>query len=108
MKSCFYSKLFDINYRIAIHPGNAKERLAREARPILGKLSMCEDIVPDEYQKEFKELEKLLEDTLSTLPADGLTPTRLRKIKKDRISSIHNATASKYIKLLLDIQYDRE
>ena len=35
MKNYFYSKLFDINYRIAIHEGNANQRLASEAPKIL-------------------------------------------------------------------------
>lgn len=31
MKNYFYSKLFEINYRMAIHAGNANQRLASEA-----------------------------------------------------------------------------
>lgn len=92
-KSYFKGKLFEINYRMAIHEGNANRRLASEAIKIL-ILPRIE--VPDSYKKEFVKLTQLIEETLKDLSAQGLTPIRLKNIQ--------NRTASKYIKLLIDIE----
>jgi hypothetical protein len=88
-------KLFDINYRMAIHEGNANRRLASEAIKI--KLLPTNDI-PAKYKKEFSKLINLIEDTIKNLPSPGLTPIKLGNIK--------NKTASKYIKLLIHILDD--
>ncbi|MGB8952563.1 MAG: hypothetical protein WCC06_07840 [Candidatus Aminicenantales bacterium] len=94
MKTYFAGKLFDINYRMAIHEGDANRRLASEAIKIL---LLPLDEVPSRYRKQFDKLRRLIEETIKDLPAPGLTPTRLR--------GIYNSTAAKYIKLLLDIQH---
>ena len=91
----FISKLFDINYRMAIHEGDANRRLASEAVKIL-LLSSSE--VPERHKNEFNKLRQLIEETIKGLSVPGLTPTKLK--------SIRNSTASKYIKLLIDIYDD--
>ena len=93
MKTYFISKLSEINYRMAIHEGNANRRLASEAIKIL-LLSPSE--VPEFYKNKFNKLRNLIEETIKNLSAPGLTPIRLGKI--------HNSTAIKYIKLLIEIQ----
>jgi len=91
----FTSKLFEINYRMAIHEGDANRRLASEAAKIL---ILPPSEVPEQYKNEFDKLMRLIGETLKGLSAPGLTPTKLKKIR--------NSTASKYIKLLIDIYYD--
>jgi len=93
MKTYFIGKLFDINYRVATHEGDANRRLASEAVKIL---LLPSNEVPDMYKSEFEKLKQLTEETIKTPPESGLTPTRLRGIR--------NSTAAKYIKLLIDIQ----
>lgn len=93
MKSYFSGKLFDINYRMAIHVGNANQRLASEAIKIL-LLPTSE--VPARYKSEFDKLRKLIETTIKQLPESARTPSKFHKIR--------NSTASKYIKMLRDIQ----
>lgn len=92
MKNYFIGKLFDINYRMAIHEGNANRRLASEAIEIH---LLPSNEVPDLYKKEFIKLRSLIEETLKNLSAPGLTPIKLGNIKC--------CTASKYIKLLINI-----
>jgi hypothetical protein len=92
MKSYFKGKLSDINYRMAIHEGDANRRLASEAGKIL---LLPQNEVPESHKNEFKKLTQLIEDTLKNLSAPGLTPIKLKKIQ--------NRTAAKYIKLLIDI-----
>ncbi|PIS42396.1 MAG: hypothetical protein COT24_03790 [Candidatus Kerfeldbacteria bacterium CG08_land_8_20_14_0_20_40_16] len=92
----FYGKLFDINYRISVHEGNANQRLASEAAKILYQLGPSQEVVPRRYREEFSKLVRLIEATIKSLPQPGLTPTRLKGIK--------NKTAVKYIKMLIDIQ----
>jgi hypothetical protein len=94
MKNYFLSKLFDINYRMAIHEGNANQRLASQSVKILFQLHSNE--VPDKYKKDFDELKILINRTLEVLPQPGLIPIRIKGIK--------NSTATKYIKLLFDIR----
>ncbi len=94
MKTYFLAKLFDINYRIATHVGDANRRLASEAVRIL---FLPPNEVPDKYEAEFNKLKNLIKETIKSLSAPGLTPSKLRKIR--------NSTAAKYIKLLIDIQY---
>ena len=93
MKLYLISKLSDINLRIAIHEGNANQRLASEAIKIR---LLPSNEVPDLYKNEFNSLITLIDDTINNLPAPGLTPTKLGKIR--------NKTATKYIKLLMDIE----
>ena len=87
-------KLSDINRRMALHEGDANRRLASEAIKIL---LLPSSKVPDLYKKEFIKLRNLASETIKNLPAPGLTPTKL--------GNIQNRTASKYIKLLIDILY---
>jgi len=93
MKNYFYSKLFDINYRIAIHEGNASQRLASEAPKILFQLAPNYRLVPDQYKDRFTKLITLIKDTLTG--SEGRIPSRIK--------GIQNRTAAKYIKLLIDI-----
>lgn len=92
MQNYFIGKLSDINYSMAIHEGTANRRLASKALKIR-LLSPTE--VPDLYKKEFGKLIKLIDNTIKGLSSPGLTPTRL--------GNMRNSTASKYIKLLIDI-----
>jgi len=90
----FLEKLFDINYRMAIHECNAIRRLASESIKII---ILPSNEVPILYKKEFLKLRKLLEDNIKDLNSPGVIPTKIKGIK--------NKTAAKYIKLLLDIYY---
>jgi hypothetical protein len=94
MKTYFAGKLFDINYRMAVHEGDANRRLASEAARIL---LLPPSEVPKSFAKKFDRLRELIRDTLKHLPQSGMTPSKMR--------GIYNATAAKYIKLLIDI-YD--
>ena len=94
MSGYFLGKLSEINYRMAIHEGDAKRRLASQAKKIY---LLFPSEVPTEFRKEFEKLRLLIKATLSSLPTPGLTPTQIR--------SIRNSTASKYIKLLLTIEH---
>ena len=96
MKTYFKQKLSDINYRMAVHEGDANRRLASEAIKIR---LLPESEVPEKYKGEFNKLRHLINETLKSLPASGLTPSRIRGIR-------NNSTASKYVKLLFDIQSD--
>ncbi|HXL57540.1 MAG TPA: hypothetical protein VN958_14850 [Chitinophagaceae bacterium] len=94
MSNYFIAKLSALNYRMAIHEGNANRRLASEAINIY-LLSPTE--VPLQYQKSFNKLRKLIEETIKNLPAPGLTPTKLLRIR--------NRTAAEFIKLLLTVEH---
>jgi hypothetical protein len=94
MKNYFHSKLFEINYRMAIHEGNANQRLASEAPKILFQLAPNKKIVPDQYKNKFTKLIVLVENTLKD--SEGRIPIRIK--------GIQNRTAVKYIKLLIDIE----
>ena len=93
MRSYFISKLFDVNYRMAIHQEDANRRLASESIKIL-LLPASE--VPECYKREFMKLRTLIEETVNSLPESGMIPSKLKGIK--------SITAAKYIKLLVDIQ----
>ena len=94
MKNYFHSKLFDINYHMAIHEGNTNQRLASEAPKILFQLAPNKRIVPDQYKDKFTKLIALVENTLKD--TEGRMPIRIK--------GIQNITAAKYIKLLIDIE----
>ena len=79
---------------MAIHKGDAKRRLASEAIKI-PLLPSSE--VPERYKNEFGKLRQLIGETIKNSPVPGSTPARL--------GNIRNSTASKCIKLLIDI-YD--
>ena len=95
MRSYFLGKLSVINYKMAIHEGDANRRLASQATKIL---LLPSSEVPDKFKDGFENLIKLIEETLSSMPAPGLTPVRL--------SRIQNKTAAKYLKLLFEIEDD--
>jgi hypothetical protein len=94
MKHYFHSKLFEIIYRMAIHEGNANQRLASEAPKILFQLAPNKRIVPDQYKDNFTKLITLVENTLKD--SEGRIPIKIK--------GIQNRTAAKYIKLLIDIE----
>jgi hypothetical protein len=94
MKNYFYSKLSDINYRIATHEGNANQRFASEATKILVQLAPNYSLVSEKYRDEFNKLIIAIKNTLSN--SEGRIPSRIK--------SIQNRTAVKYIKLLIDIE----
>ena len=89
----FNGKLGIINYNMAIHEGNANRRLASQAENIY---RLPQSAVPENYKKEYSKLHTLIESTLDKINVPGLIPVRLNKIK--------NSTASKYIKLLWEIE----
>lgn len=93
MKQYFYGKLSALNYEMVIHEGDANRRLASQSVKIL-LLPISE--VPEKFKNKYEELIALIETTLKSMPAPGLIPVRLGRIK--------NKTASKYLKLLFDIQ----
>ncbi|MBU2639173.1 MAG: hypothetical protein KKG75_00525 [Nanoarchaeota archaeon] len=96
MNDYFLEKLFEINHRMSIHEGNANKRLAIESAKILYQLCPYSYDLPNKFKLDFNNLKKLIENTIKSLPQSGLIPTRLRCIR--------NITASKYIKLLKDIE----
>lgn len=91
----FTGKLSVINYSMAIHEGDANRRLASQAGDIyrLSKIA-----VPEKYKKEFSDFHKVIENTLDSINYAGLTPVKIKGIR--------NSTASKYIKLLWEIEYE--
>ncbi len=95
MKRYFREKLYDINYRMTVHVGDANRRLASESTKIF---LLPKSEVPEKYKGEFNKLRHLIEETQKSSYAPGLTPTK--------IEGIRNSTASKYIKLLFYIQSD--
>ncbi|NUM79820.1 hypothetical protein HUU42_03360 [bacterium] len=90
MKAYLIEKLSGINYRMTVHEGDAKRRLAVEAANIF---LLPKHEIPVEYEKQFQGLLDLIE---ASMPFNGLTPTNLKGLR--------NPPAVKYIKLLLDIQ----
>lgn len=85
MRNYFLGKLSIINYRMAIHPGDALRRLESQAVEISHKLFLSE--APKKYEKDFAKLITLCEKTLD-----------------NRSMGIQNSTASKYLKLLIEIE----
>ena len=92
-KSFFIERLSIINYNMAIHEGNAKQRLASECRKIL--LLPIEE-VPGHFISEFKELTTLIKTELSFYPRGHEISNFVGK---------RNSMAIKYIKLLLEMEY---
>lgn len=91
-KQYFLGKLSHINYSVAIHPGDAKSRLGSHALLVF---LIDIDVIPSSYKKDFITLVKIIKD-------ENLTnPTGMR-------ISFHgkrNSTIAKFIKLLIDIEY---
>ena len=90
----FLGKLSLINYRIAIHEGDANRRLASQSVEIAFKLFPSE--VPLQYKKEFNKFLSCINKTLDTVAESCFHPVK--------ILGIRNSTASKYIKLLIEIE----
>lgn len=95
MENYFLGKLSIINYKMAIHEGDANRRLASQSVEILHKLFPC--AAPDKYRKNFSELISRIEKTLENIHKSGLHPAR--------IDGIRNSTAVKYIKLLIEMEH---
>lgn len=89
----FYGKLVGINYDIATHVGDANRRLASEAQRIL---NLFPSEAPEKYRKEFEKLWMVVEKELKDTHIPGLKPVRIKGIR--------NSTASKYIKMLIDME----
>lgn len=92
-KSYYLNKLSDINYRISTHPGNASQRLASEASKIL---LISPDFIHEDYQKDYRLLISLIEETLRNLSVSGAVPSKL--------VNTNNRTSVEFIKLLINIQ----
>jgi hypothetical protein len=92
-KPFFLERISIINYNMAIHEGNAKQRLASQCRNIL--LLPIEE-VPERSLIEYKKLIGMIRTELSFYPK-GLEITNF--IGK------RNSTAIKYIKILIEIEY---
>ena len=74
MKNYFCGKLSIINYEMAIHEGDANRRLASQSIKIL---LLPSSEVSEKFKNTFQELISLIESTIKSLPALGLTPVRL-------------------------------
>jgi hypothetical protein len=92
----FLSKLSSINHQMAIHKGDAKERLAAYSS---GILLLPEGEVPSKFQKDLDKLNKLLKETYASY--SNLPPEH-----SINFGRMHRSTASRYIKLLWDIEYE--
>ena len=78
---------------MAVHRGNAKQRLASECRKIL--LLPIEE-VPNQFISEYKEMIRLIKTELSYYP---------RGLDINNFVGKRNSTVVKYIKLLIEIEY---
>jgi hypothetical protein len=87
------SKLSEINYRMAVHEGDANHRLASEAENII---LLLPHEVPEEFRLQFDKMTGILKTTLNGLKSFILTPYK--------IHGIRNVTCSKYLALLINIE----
>lgn len=94
----FFSKLFNINYLISIHEGNANRRLASMTPQILFQLAPYRKMIPNQYKEIFNKLLDLTDITLKE--SDGRLPVRMK--------GIQNRTAAMYIKALIDAERSLE
>lgn len=99
MLDYYISKIAQINHKIATHPESANIRLASQAYQIL---VITPQIIPSKYKKQFTELTKLIDE--SSVYAESLG----KGLHPYKLNGIRNVTAAKYIKLLIDIEYDLE
>jgi hypothetical protein len=87
------SKLSDAIYLLTIGEGDARTRLAR----VIPKIKVLStSSFPPELQKDFEWVKSKIEKGIGFNPPNFPPP--------DKLSGITNATASKVIKKLLDIQ----
>lgn len=92
----FASKLSFLIHNMAVHEGDANNRLASESINI----SLIDPrAIPENYRKDFEKLQKTISKTLSGIHNDR-TPHKL--------DGIRNPTAVKYIKLLWRIHASLE
>lgn len=96
MRNYLLSKLSSINHQMAIHEGDAKERLAAYSS---GILLLPKGEVPSKFQKDFDKLSKLLKETYASY--SNLPPGYIISFGRMRRS-----TASRYIELLWDIEWE--
>lgn len=96
MKNYTYSKLFEINYNMQLHEGNANRRFCSQGAKIL--FQILPSNIPEEVagSKLFIQMLKDLEETFKN--TEGRIPIRLKGRK--------NSTVSKYIKLLKDLELE--
>jgi len=95
MLDYYIGKLAQANYKIAIHPDGANIRLTSQADKIL---LISPDVIPNKHKKEFGRLVELLGRSYKEVEQLG------KGLHPYKIHGIRNATAAKYIKLLIDIQ----
>ncbi|SRR5258706_12166572 len=94
MKQYFLAKLSDLNYRMAIHEGDANRRLASE----IDKLLLLRGApVPDRFKLRFDKLQILIDEALFRLKGTGLRPSKFH--------TIQSRTAVKYIEMLIAIEH---
>jgi hypothetical protein len=92
MKSYFLGKLSEINYRMAIHEGNANERLASQSVQLQLLPSY---IIPEKLRKIFDQhIERIRHGT--NYSHSGSSPAK--------IYHMYNKTAAKIIKDLITIE----
>lgn len=91
-KQYFLGKLSHINYSVAIHPGDAKSRLGSQALLVF-LIDIA--VIPNPYKKDFITLVKIIKDENLTSPI-GMRISFHEK---------RNSTIAKFIKLLIDIEY---
>lgn len=88
----FLSKLSEINYRMAVHEGDANHRLASEAENIV---LFPSDDVPDDYRYAYEEMKTVLKATLKDMRFP-FVPSKIRGVR--------NVTVVKYLALLMSIE----
>ena len=90
-KHYFLGRLSQLNYSVAIHPGDAKSRLGSQAKYVF---LIHIDAIPEQYKKDFNVLVKLIKDENQTNPVGmGI-----------RFHGKRNAAIVKFIILLIDIE----
>ena len=95
MSDYYLSKLARINYKIAIHPESANIRLTSQMDAIL---VIAPTVIPEQYRKQFQALVNLIGTSYEKAEHLG------KGVHPYKLEGIYNNTASKYIKLLLDIE----
>jgi hypothetical protein len=96
MLGYYLGKLAQINYQIAIHPENSNIRLTSQADKIL---VISTSTIPEQYRKQFIKLTNLIDASYADAERMGVG------LHLYKLLGIRNSTASKYIKLLLDIEF---
>src|SRR6476469_9575513 len=93
MKHYFLSKLSDLNYRMAIHEGDANRRLASE----IDKLLLLRGApIPQRFGARFAKFQSLIDEALAGRSGLAVRPPKFR--------AIQCRTAAKYIAMLIAIE----